>query len=120
MRPAREAPALCVTAADGTQFLYRDKTDGKTVRAVAAAEAQKAGVPKGHFPCWLKIVRQGSDFRGYESADGQTWQPSGQITLDLAADAVIGLAASSHKPDILAKATFDHVTLRSPATGSRP
>ena len=102
---------MCVTATDGTQFLYRDKTNGKTVRIFADAEAQKTSVPKGQFPCWLKIVRRGQEFSGYESVDGEKWQLSGQIKLDLAADTVIGLAASSHKTDILTKATFDHVKL---------
>jgi hypothetical protein len=102
---------MCVTAIDGTQFLYRDKGDGKTVRGFSDAEAQKTSVPKGHFPCWLKIVRRGNEFSGYESLDGDKWQWSGQVKLDLAADAVIGLAASSHKVDILTRATFDHVKL---------
>ncbi len=111
---------LCVTATDGTQFLYRDKTDGKTVRVVAKSEAEKAGVPKGQFPCWLKIVRRGDDFSGYESVDGEMWQLSGQIKLDLAADTVIGLAASSHKTDVLTGATFDHVTLSNRPPSPRP
>jgi hypothetical protein len=103
---------LCVTASDGTQFLDRNATNGKTIRILADAEAQKTSVPKGQFPCWLKIVRRGQEFSGYESVDGEKWQFSGKIKLDLAADAVIGLAASSHKTDILTKATFDHVKLR--------
>ena len=108
---------MCVTPADGTQFLHRDTTDGKTTRVRPGAEAQKASAPKGQFPCWLKIVRRGNEFTGYESADGSTWQSSGPVTLDLAADTIIGLAASSHKSNVLTTATFDHVTLSQPATG---
>jgi hypothetical protein len=111
---------LCVTAADGTQFLCRDKADGKTTRVPADPDAQKAGVPKAQFPCWLKIVRHGNDFTGFESTDGEKWQQSGTIKLDLPADTVIGLAASSHKPDILTKATFDHVKLSGPEAGAAP
>jgi len=102
---------LCVTPTDGTQFLYRDKTDGKTARYIPDADAPKASVPKGQFPCWLKIVRHANEFSGYESSDGEKWQLTGKINLDLTADTIIGLAASSHKPDILTKATFDHVML---------
>jgi Tol biopolymer transport system component len=113
---------ICVTPTDGTQFLYRDKTGGKTIRIFADAAAEKTGVPKGQFPCWLKIVRRGQEFRGYESVDGQRWQASGQIQLDLPAHTVVGLAASSHKKDILTKVTFDHLALSSrPAAGpSKP
>jgi TolB protein len=112
---------LCVTPTDGTQFIYRDTTDGKSARIFANAEAQNTRVPKGQFPCWLKIVRHDKEFTGYESVDGETWQASGTITLDLAAETVIGLSASSHKTDILTQATFDHVTLsHQPATVPRP
>ena len=66
-------------------------------------------MPKGQFPCWLKLVRHGNEFSGYESLDGQKWQLSAQTKLEMAADTVVGLAASSHKKDILTTATFDHV-----------
>jgi hypothetical protein len=85
---------LCVTPADGTQFLYRDKTNGK-------------------------IVRHGDELSGYESVDGQKWQLSGKINLNLAADIVIGLTASSHKADVLLKAKFDNVKLSPQPKSSR-
>jgi Tol biopolymer transport system component len=108
---------ICVTPTDGTQLLYRDKTDGKTTRIFADAEAQKTCVPKGRFPCWLRITRRGNEFLGYESTDGETWRLSGRITLDLAAETVVGLAASSHRKDLLTKATFDQVRLSTASAG---
>ena len=105
---------MCVTPTDGTQFIYRDQADVKATRIFADAEAQKSSVAKGQFPCWLKIVRRGNVFTGYESADGEMWQASGPVTLDLAANTVIGLTTSSHKTNILTTATFDHVTLSQP------
>ena len=102
---------MSVTASDGTQFLYREKAGEKTTHPTPAADAPKSIVPKAEFPCWLKIVRKGNDISGYESMDGKTWQLVGQIKLELPADAVIGLAASSHKPDVLTKVTFDSVKL---------
>ncbi|HET6249549.1 MAG TPA: hypothetical protein VFE47_17810 [Tepidisphaeraceae bacterium] len=105
---------MCVTAADGTQFLYRDKADGKTTHPAPAADAPKSIVPKATFPCWLKLVRHGNTFSGYESMDGEKWQLAGQITLDLPADTVAGLAATSHKPDVQTKVTFDHVKISAP------
>lgn len=105
---------LCATVGDGVQFLYRHTTGVKTNRLFTDGEAQKTSIPKGQFPCWLKIVRRGDEVSGFESADGEKWQPSGQIRLAFATDCVIGLAASSHKPDVLTKAMFDHVKLGSP------
>ena len=110
---------LCVTAVDGTQFLYREKTGGLTVRIYPEEEAKKNLVPRGQFPCWLKLVRHGNEFRGYESSDGEKWQLSAQFKLDLAADTVVGLAASSHKTDVLTTATFDHVQVSQPMAGGQ-
>jgi hypothetical protein len=101
--------SLCVTASDGAQFLYREQKDGKTAKVPAeSADAEKA-IPKGKFPCWLKLVRRGKEFSGYESVDGSNWRLLGKANLDLGADTVIGLASSSHKPDVLTKVVFDQV-----------
>jgi hypothetical protein len=100
---------LCVTPTDGTQFIYRDQTGQKTVRVPIDVAKQALAVPKAKFPCWLKLVRTGNAFVGYESLDGVKWQLSGKITLALAPATLVGLAASSHKTDILTTATFDHV-----------
>jgi hypothetical protein len=104
--------AQCITPVDGSQFRYRETTDDKTVRALPnAAAAPMPSVPKEKFPCWLKLVRQGDDFTGYESLDGETWWLTGSIKLDLKADALIGLASTSHTTDSLTTSVFDHVTL---------
>jgi hypothetical protein len=95
---------------DGTQFLYRE-TDGKTIRVNLTADATKPSVPKDKFPCWLKLVRQGTDIIGYESLDGETWWLTGTIKLDIKADALIGLSSSSHTTDSLTTSVFDHVML---------
>ena len=109
--PGSRGVTLCVTPADGTQILWREVANGKTARIVAASGIETASLPKGKFPCWLKLIRHGSEISGYESLDGQTWLLTGKTVLDLPPDAVIGMAASSHKKDILTKATFDQVRL---------
>ena len=120
LEPGSRNVTLCITPVDGTQFTYRNQTGGTTSRLFCDAETSKASVPKGQFPCWLKIVRRGQEFSGFESVDGEKWQLSGQIKLDLAADAVVGLTASSHKKDILTTATFDQVKLGKPTAPPRP
>jgi hypothetical protein len=69
----------CTTPGDGTQFTYREKTDDKTTRIFPDPANPRPAVPKGKFPCWLKLVRQGNEFSGYESLDGETWWLTGQI-----------------------------------------
>jgi hypothetical protein len=111
LAPGAKQVTFCVTAGDGTQFLYRDLTDAKAKLLPASVAGSAARVAKAHFPCWLRIVRQGTEISAFESSDGESWTASGQITLDLGADAVIGLSASSHKPDVLATATFTHIAI---------
>jgi hypothetical protein len=108
LEPGARQITIALTASDGTQFLYREKADDKTTH-YTSADAPKPVVPKGQFPAWLKLVRHANDFTGYESIDGETWVQTGTVTMDLPADTSIGLAASSHKPDVLTKDSFDHV-----------
>ncbi len=115
LKPGSRQVTLCVTPVDGTQFIYRDTADAKAVRVFQDAESLKASVPKGQFPCWLKLIRHGDDVTGYESPDGQQWHLSGSVKLALVEDTLAGLAASSHKPDVLTKATFDHLEISGPA-----
>jgi hypothetical protein len=103
---------LAVTATDGTQFLHRDEVDGKTAKAAVDPETQKKLLPKAKFPCWLKLTRVGTEFAAYESADGVTWLMTGKLQLKLPPQTVAGVAVSSHKPDVLTKATFDHVSIK--------
>jgi hypothetical protein len=104
--PGARHATLAVTPADGTQFLSREQIDGKTT-------SQVTGKDKGRFPCWLKLVRHGKEFSGYESGDGETWTLVGKIELDFGADAVAGLCASSHVKTTLCKAVFDQVKVTS-------
>ena len=108
----------CITPVDGTQFTYRATTNEKAVRIYPDAVTPKPSVPKGAFPCWLKLVRRGNEFSGYESLDGETWLLTGTIKLDLKADAFIGIASSSHTKDTLTTSVFDHVKLSKPGVGA--
>ena len=102
---------MAITATDGTQFIFREKKDEKSVHPKLSADAPKSPVEKATFPAWLKLTRVGSEFTGYESADGKTWHKTDSIKLDIPADAIIGLTASSHKPDVLTTAKFDNVKI---------
>jgi hypothetical protein len=116
LAPGARQVTFCATAADGTQFIYRDETDAKAKLLPADVAAAAARVAKARFPCWLRLDRHGSEISAFESADGETWTAYGHLTLDLGAEAVIGLSASSHKPDAVATATFTHVQVTASAT----
>src|ERR1041384_2456137 len=107
----RESPAagarhvtLAVTPRDGAQFLVRAEDGGATT-------SQKTGLAKGKMPYWIKLVRIGDQFTGYESTDGTTWTTLGATILKLPKTVHLGLVASSHQKDTLCTATFDHVSV---------
>jgi outer membrane protein assembly factor BamB/regulation of enolase protein 1 (concanavalin A-like superfamily) len=63
------------------------------------------------LPVWLRLVRSGNTVTGYTSTDGVTWNPSGQVTLNLGASATFGLFVCSHDQFQLGNATFDNVSV---------
>lgn len=101
----------CITPVDGSQFTYRETMDGITVRIRPDTDNPKPSVPKEKFPCWLKLVRQGNEFTGYESLNGEMWWLTGTIKLDLKTDAMIGISSSSHTPDTLTTSLFDSLSV---------
>jgi hypothetical protein len=96
------------TPADGTQFLTREDIGGKTV-------SQKTALNKGTLPYWVKLVRQGDNFTGYESLDGRDWTQTGNAALKMADEVYVGLVASSHLKDKLCAAAFDNVSIAKPS-----
>ncbi len=103
---------LAVTATDGVQFLKRSETDGKTERIAVEADTEKKLLPKAKFPCWIRLTRVGNAVNAFESGDGVAWQKVGGVEMKFADKTCVGLAASSHKPDVLTKATLDHVSIQ--------
>jgi hypothetical protein len=64
-------------------------------------------------PYWVKLVRGGSRFAGYQSADGANWTLAGLCDVPMSASGYIGLALTSHDPRTLASAVFDSVQITS-------
>src|SRR5579884_1813847 len=64
------------------------------------------------FPnAWLRLVRSGSTFTGYVSADGKTWTQVATATLTMAAAATAGLEVCAHNNAKLNATTFDNVSV---------
>lgn len=93
---------VAVTPGNGVTFQSRATTGGGS---------SFAAVPSITAPCWVKLVRTGSTFAGYESADGNAWNPIGTpVTIPMTANPVyIGLAVTSHNASVLNTATADSV-----------
>ncbi len=62
-------------------------------------------------PQWLRLTRAGTAFNAYSSSDGTSWTPVGSGTINMSADAYVGLAVTSHVASRTASATFDNVAI---------
>ncbi len=63
------------------------------------------------YPSWLKLVRDGTDYSGYYSTDGTTWNLVGTVSVpSAAATQDVGLTATSHAPGTTGEVDFDNLT----------
>ncbi len=86
-------------------------------RASTGASAGQWGNAYHTLPYWMKLVRSGTTFSAYGSADGVNWTQIGSSqTITMAQNVYIGLVASSQSNSSLATATLDNVSLSSAAS----
>jgi RHS repeat-associated protein len=84
--------------------------------STGANTTQQANYVTATLPYWLELVRSGSTFSAYQSADGQNWVQVGTSqTVTMAQNAYVGLAVSSVSNSSLATATFDNISINSAA-----
>lgn len=71
-------------------------------------------------PAWLRLVRQGNEFAGSVSSEGNAWLHVGSLTVPMSATVFAGLAASSLDSSRLNTARFSNVTVRIPQLPFNP
>jgi hypothetical protein len=101
LAPSSRHAMLVMSGANGVAFQYRP-SDGVNM----VNQAGSATVP----PRWLRLVRQGNQLTGYESANGNTWTQVAQVSIPMSPTVFIGFAITSHSTYMLATASFDSVT----------
>ena len=107
--PGSTYAAALIGRVANVSMLYRTST------GTAAGNAYGA---TGYFPYWVKLVRSGSTFSSYESADGVNWTAvNGTATINMAQNVYIGLCVSSGQSAGPVTATFDNVSIN---TGGDP
>ena len=62
-------------------------------------------------PVWLRLTRTGNVFVASHSTDGVTWAQAGVITMDMASEAYVGFAVTSHNDGVLTTANFSNVSV---------
>jgi hypothetical protein len=62
------------------------------------------------LPHWVRLVRTGTRVDAFRSINGTDWIPTGTITVDLGANAQVGLVVNSHNISTLATVTISDVS----------
>ena len=98
---SRHAMAL-VSAQNGYAFQRRVDTSSFSEHTFGGS---------GGAPQWVRLVRTGSQFQAFRSADGRTWTLMETDTIPMGTTAYVGLAVTSHNPAVAATAVFDNFTV---------
>jgi regulation of enolase protein 1 (concanavalin A-like superfamily) len=94
---------VMITPGNGVNMQYRPTNGGTSVQL-----AQQLG----HVaPYWVRLVRSGSTFTGFSSADGATWAQVGTISVTMSSGVTAGLAVTAHNNAALSTVTFDNVSI---------
>jgi DNA-binding beta-propeller fold protein YncE len=84
----------------GAEFSRRTTTGGAT------SATTRPGIAA---PYWVRLVRSGSTFTGYVSANGTTWSQVGSATINMSSSVYVGILVNSHNNSALCTATIDAV-----------
>ena len=108
---SRNVSLLVTPEGGGTRQQWRSSTGGST------SDHQLSG---SNAPLWLRIVRSGNTFTGWQSDDGLTWSNTHAVTLGMTSAVLLGLTVTSHQNNALNTAVFDNVNVTSlpPGTSS--
>ena len=99
---ANSSNAFVMLMPGGVFMQARPTAGASTARTSGIAEAA---------PVWLRLVRQGTKFTGYFSANGTSWSMVSTATINMTAAAYVGLAVTSAGDSALSTATFTNLQL---------
>jgi hypothetical protein len=104
-RPSGSAGAVN----EGAEFRLKDVVGARMTR-IATLDLK--------LPNWLKLVRSGTNFSSYISADGTTWTPVGSASVSMGSTAYIGAMVASAQRGVWATAAFDNVSVSGGASST--
>jgi regulation of enolase protein 1 (concanavalin A-like superfamily) len=103
--PGSTHAMMVVTSGNGLAFQRRLTTGAASLHTPGAVAAA---------PYWVKVVRNGNVFTGYQSTDGVNWIQVDTATISMANTVYVGLVVTSHDDPAVCKTTIDGVTATSP------
>ena len=108
---SKHANMLMSYSSGGASFQWRPETDNLSYSVHPA--------PNETIPYWVKLVRQGDQFSGFQSPNGApgSWILLDTVTIDMPSDIYIGLAVTAHEEyDHLCTVEFDNVSITQPVS----
>ena len=101
-----ESPtALLATDQHRTQLFFRKRVDyGQLLPSHGIAKP------------WIKLIRRGDNFAGYNSLDGVQWTWLGSVVLPMPTQIFVGFSIGSAQPDQVYQARFDNLRVTIPST----
>jgi regulation of enolase protein 1 (concanavalin A-like superfamily) len=84
-------------------------------RPASSGPGTRPDGPSTAAPSWVRLVRVGSRLTAYSSTDGASWTMIATETVTLETTAYIGLAVTSHDPDVRTTANLLNVSVASAA-----
>ncbi len=93
---------VAVSIANGANFTCRTSSGGSSSTTLG---------PSITAPTWLRLVKSGSNFAGYQSSDGINWTLLGNQQITMSSSFYVGLAVTSNVNATLSTAVFQNVSL---------
>jgi hypothetical protein len=90
------------TPSSGSDVRYRTTSGGSATTGYNGAQTA---------PYWVKIVKSGTTFTGYDSPDGVNWTQEGTATISMGGTTYWGLAVCSHNNGTSCQVLFNNVCL---------
>ena len=103
---------VSTSASNGVNFEYRVSGTSSS-GGVLSSPLSTSSWPPPSTPVWLRLVRSGSTFAGYQSTDGINWTLTGKSTISMANNFYAGFAVSSSVYGTLCTDVFDHLSVLS-------
>ena len=98
---------MIMSPGNGAAFQRRVQDEG------ASTHTEGSGAQAPH---WVRLVRKGNRFLGYESVDGVSWDLVDSETIQMNNKIFIGLPVTSHNDGVVCEAQIDNVMLNGETT----
>ena len=104
------------TSATNAFVFYYSGNAWMTERTTTGGNSAYQSGGTAPLPYWLKLVRSGNSFSGYQSPDGVTWTQVGTTqTISMASTVYAGIAVTSRSVTATSTATFDGLSVSTSA-----